>query len=79
MATTGSTQRKAKVHAPATAATAGRGGVRVTRPSGGDFFTPGAGPFAFEIADSGTLVIRNGQAEAVYAFAAGQWLTANAR
>jgi hypothetical protein len=79
MATTGSIQRKAKVKAPATAATASSGGIRVTRPSGGDFFTPGAGPFTFEIADSGTLVIKNGQGEAVYAFASGQWFTANAR
>lgn len=53
-------------------------GVKVTRPSGGDFFTSGTGPFTFEVGASGALVIKKAQGEAAYAFAPGQWLTANA-
>lgn len=54
------------------------GGVKVTRPSGSDFFTSGSGPFAFEIGASGALVIKKAQGEVVYAFAPGQWLAASA-
>lgn len=65
--------------APSEAGAKARGtGVKVTRPSGGDFFTSGSGPFTFEIGSSGALVIKRAQGEAAYAFAPGQWLTASA-